>query len=70
MLGNIEGGRRRGQERMGWLDGITDSMNMNLGKRKLMSFKVLVIPSELILRVLISLREIKGTKYTSWLNIT
>ena len=32
MLGKIEGRRRRGQERMRWLDGITDSMNMNLGK--------------------------------------
>ena len=32
MLRKIEGGRRRGQERMRWLDGITDSMNMNLGK--------------------------------------
>ena len=31
MLGKIEGGRRRGQ-RMRWLDGIIDSMNMNLGK--------------------------------------
>ena len=30
MLGKIEGRRRRGQERMRWLDGITDSMNMNL----------------------------------------
>ena len=30
MLGKIEGGRRRGQQRMRWLDGITDSMNMNL----------------------------------------
>ena len=29
MLGKIEGGRRRGQQRMRWLDGITDSMNMN-----------------------------------------
>ena len=29
MLGKIEGGRRRGQERMRWLDGITDSMDMN-----------------------------------------
>ena len=28
----IEGGRRRGQQRMRWLDGITDSMGMNLGK--------------------------------------
>ena len=32
MLGNIEGRRRRGHQRMRWLDGITDSMNMNLGK--------------------------------------
>ena len=32
MLGKIEGRRRRGQQRMGWLDGITDSMDMNLSK--------------------------------------
>ena len=31
MLGKIEGGRRRGQQRMRWLDGITDTMDMNLG---------------------------------------
>ena len=30
MLGRIEGRRRRGQQRMRWLDGITDSMNMSL----------------------------------------
>ena len=32
MLGKIEGGRRRGQQRIRWLDGITDSMNMSLGR--------------------------------------
>ena len=32
MLGKIEGGRRRGQQRMRWLDGITNSKNMSLSK--------------------------------------
>ena len=32
MLGKIRGGRRRGRQRMRWLDGITDSMDMGLGR--------------------------------------
>ena len=32
MLGKIKGGRRRGRQRMSWLDGITESIDMSLGK--------------------------------------
>ena len=40
MLGKIEGRRRRGHQRMRWLDGITDTLNMNLGELQEMVYNL------------------------------
>ena len=43
MLGKIEGGRRRGQQRMRWLGGITDCMDMRVGLNRKLSTKELML---------------------------